>query len=314
MQKTSSINSSAVLADAAILSQEELKPGFFRLVLSAPELARRCQPGQFVQVRVSDGVAPLLPRPISIHGFDGEQGTLSLLYHVAGQGTGKLSRLAVGESLKIWGPLGNGWIMPENLTGGSKNLVSDSEVSDSQNFVGGSEKIPTDAPVDADKILPLFVAGGIGVAPLPPLAKAWRDLGAEAILLYGARSADQIVTADEFTAMGVDVRIATEDGSEGVTGRVTELLKDLNTGDKLPLLYVCGPKPMLKAVAQLADDQGWLCQVSLEERMCCGLGACLSCVCKTKTGDEKVGGKGWTHAKVCTDGPVFWSREVVWNG
>ncbi|ABZ84668.1 dihydroorotate dehydrogenase electron transfer subunit [Heliomicrobium modesticaldum Ice1] len=303
-----------MLADAAILSQELLKPGFFRLVLSAPELARRCQPGQFVQVRVSDGIDPLLPRPISIHGFDGEQGTLSLLYHVAGQGTGKLSRLAAGASLKVWGPLGRGWVMPDHLTKTSSLRDVDNRIRGSEDLVGGPEDIQTDAPGDAGKILPLFVAGGIGVAPLPPLAKAWRDLGAEAILLYGARSADQTVTADEFAAMGVDVRIATEDGSAGVTGRVTELLKGLHTGDKLPLLYACGPKPMLKAVAQLADERGWPCQVSLEERMCCGLGACLSCVCKKKADDGKDGGKGWTHAKVCTDGPVFWSREVVWNG
>ncbi|MBM7867580.1 dihydroorotate dehydrogenase electron transfer subunit [Heliobacterium gestii] len=294
-QKTSSINSSAVLADAVILSQEELKAGFFRLVLAAPELARRCQPGQFVQVRVSDGVAPLLPRPISIHSFDGELGILSLLYHVAGQGTGKLSRLPAGESLRIWGPLGKGWSLPENLT-------------------DGSAAMPAYVDIDKEKTLPVFVAGGIGIAPLPPLAKAWRNAGSEALLLYGARSAGQIVTVDEFTAMGVDVRIATEDGSAGVTGRVTELLKELDRKGKEPLLYVCGPKPMLQAVAQLADERGWLCQVSLEERMCCGLGACLSCVCKKKTDDQKEGGKGWTHAKVCTDGPVFWSREVVWNG
>ncbi|KAB2954485.1 dihydroorotate dehydrogenase electron transfer subunit [Heliorestis acidaminivorans] len=269
-----------ILYHATVLEQEELKPAIFRIRFMAPELARLCQPGQFIQVRVNAMVDPLLPRPISIHDFDSEAGTVTLLYHRVGKGTAILAQCQPGEQVMIWGPLGRGWTLPE------------------------AQDLP------AGDLLPIYVAGGIGVAPLLSLAKAWSKVGKPGILLCGGRCEEQLVALEEFQALGVDVDLATEDGSAGHCGRVTALFDHLPLLGKMPLLYTCGPKGMLKAIHELALQKGWPCQVSLEERMCCGLGACLSCVCKREASQE---GKTWTHAKVCTDGPVFWSKEVIWD-
>ncbi|WP_170291546.1 dihydroorotate dehydrogenase electron transfer subunit [Heliobacterium mobile] len=265
-----------LLTKAVLLDQEQIQPGFFRMILSVPEVARRAEPGQFVQIRVNNGLDPLLPRPISLHDIDPLKGTITLLYHSAGKGTRILATAAAGQELPLWGPLGKGWKMTE----------------------------------PEENYLPVYVAGGIGIAPLLPLAAAWSRREEPGILLYGARSTGQVMTVEGFKDLGVDVQVATEDGSLGMTGRVTDLLERSPWGERRPLLYVCGPKPMLKAVHKMAESKGWACQISLEERMCCGLGACLSCVCKTKA---KAAGKAWTHSKVCTDGPVFWSGEVVWD-
>lgn len=271
----------AVLTDAKVLRHEQLKPGFCRLTLSAPEIAQGAKPGQFVQVRVNRLMDPLLPRPISFHGIDTQAGTITLLYHIAGRGTQELSEVNVGQPVSIWGPLGKGWAVPEEIHS------------------------------TGTQVLPIYVAGGIGIAPLLPLAAKWSDRGKPGILLYGGRTEEQLLALEDFEKLGVQSLLACEDGSIGIKGRVTELFNHIERTDQKPLLYACGPKPMLNAVQQIALNNHWLCQVSLEERMGCGLGACLSCVCKTKADDNA---RVWTHSKVCTDGPVFWSDEVIWDG
>ncbi|QGG47965.1 dihydroorotate dehydrogenase electron transfer subunit [Heliorestis convoluta] len=270
-----------LIHQATVLNHIEVKKDIFRIQLVAPELARRSRPGQFLQVRVSATYDPLLPRPISLHHIDPHEGTVTLLYHRVGRGTALLAQCKAGEKIEIWGPLGRGWSLP-----GDKN-------------------------VPAQSVVPIYVAGGIGIAPLLPLAEAWSSVGNPGILLCGGRCEEQLVAVDDFRTRGVFVDLATEDGSCGHYGRVTDLFDTLPLQGRQPILYTCGPMGMLKAIHELATDKGWLCQVSLEERMGCGLGACLSCVCKTKAEQE---GKVWTHSKICTDGPVFWSKEVIWDG
>ncbi|MCW2277224.1 dihydroorotate dehydrogenase electron transfer subunit [Heliophilum fasciatum] len=273
------MNDQACKVEAAVLRHEAVCPGFYCLELDAPLIATKAQPGQFVQVRVSRGLDPLLPRPISFFGIDAAAGTVRLLYAAIGKGTQLLAELAVGEKVTLWGPLGQGWALPEAITA-------------------------------AGEVMPVFVAGGIGIAPLLPLAAAWAKAGQPGMLLYGGRSQSLMPAIGDFEALGVKVALATEDGSAGHQGYVTGLLDQVAqaSGEQTPLLYVCGPHPMLNAVQQAAAARNWRCQVSMEERMCCGLGACLSCVCK-----HQAEGAPWTYAKVCTDGPVFWREEVIWD-
>ncbi len=147
----------------------------------------------------------------------------------------------------------------------------------------------------------VLVGGGIGV---PPLLETCRQLKGDKTVVLGFRDKSSVILCDEFKALGARVYIATDDGSLGFKGNVVELMKSEGiTGD---MIYSCGPKIMLEALSDYAEERGIACQVSLEERMACGIGACVGCVVKIKDGD------GWTHKKVCKDGPVFDSREVIW--
>ncbi len=147
----------------------------------------------------------------------------------------------------------------------------------------------------------VLVGGGIGV---PPLLETCRQLKGEKTVVLGFRDKSDVILCDEFEALGAKVYIATDNGSLGFKGNVVELMKSENiTGD---MIYSCGPKIMLKFLSDYAKERGIACLVSLEERMACGIGACVGCVVKIKDGD------GWTHKKVCKDGPVFDGREVIW--
>ena len=151
----------------------------------------------------------------------------------------------------------------------------------------------------------VFVGGGIGV---PPLLGASAPCGGNATALLGFRNRDAMILADDFRANGADVRVATDDGSFGHHGFVTQLLAQRLDEAPCDAVYACGPKPMLRLTAAEAEKRGIRCMVSLEERMGCGVGACLVCACKTKTPD---GGEKYLH--VCKNGPVFDSREVIWE-
>ncbi|NLJ87429.1 MAG: dihydroorotate dehydrogenase electron transfer subunit [Epulopiscium sp.] len=156
--------------------------------------------------------------------------------------------------------------------------------------------------IDETKRKNIIVGGGLGT---PPLVELVKHLKGEVDVYLGFRS--QAMLIEEFEKIGARVHIATDDGLEGFKGNVLELLKNNNAvGD---IIYSCGPKPMLKAVAGWAKNNNIPMQVSLEERMACGIGACVGCVCKVKEKDEQ----DWQHKKVCKDGPVFWSDEVVWD-
>ena len=206
-----------------------------------------------------------LRRPISICEIDSEKGTLRFVFQVRGEGTELLSRKKPGETMSLLVPLGRGFRIEDT------NLRA------------------------------VFVGGGIGV---PPLLAAARAFGKNAVLAAGFRNAESVLLKEDFEASGCKVLLATDDGSAGLHGLVTELLEGLPFG----VLYACGPRPMLRAVCKIAEERNVPCEVSIEERMACGIGACLGCSVKLR------GESGEFYGRVCSDGPVFDCREIVWEG
>ena len=253
---------------AKIIENKSIRPGYFLMTLAAPELAMVSQPGQFLHLRVADSYSPLLRRPISLHRINDEAGTVELLYQVRGPGTAALSQKVPGQLIDVLGPLGHGFKM---------------------DYPGGQA---------------VLVAGGIGVAPLLPLAEELRRQSRKVTLILGGRSIDHLLAAESFLQAGCEVLLATDDGSAGFKGFVTELLINQLLIQPADLLYACGPGGMLARVEKICLEKNIPGQVSLEEYMGCGVGACLSCACaKNIPGDIK-------YAKVCTDGPVFSFGEV----
>lgn len=253
-----------VVTDGVVVFNRILAPGLLHLRVQAPELTREVGPGQFVQVKARPGFEPLLRTPLSVHDAEPEAGQLDLLYRVVGESTSLLSQAQPGVKLDLLGPLGHGFSLP---------------------------------PAGYEAWL---LAGGIGVAPLFYLARQLRAHGYATRLLYGARAAAELVRVQDFVDLGVQVKTCTDDGSCGWHGNVLQLA--LN--QKLPQqcqIYACGPRPMLKAVDDFAAQRGLPAELSLEEYMACGIGACLGCACATKSG-------GFAH--VCTDGPVFRGGEL----
>lgn len=219
-------------------------------------------PGQFVQVRIDHSPVTYLRRPISVNFVDRDHGHLWLLVRKAGAGTKALIDLKTGDSLNLLLPLGNSFTLD---------------------------------PVNKRVLL---AGGGVGVAPMLYLGYWLRQHGLEPEFLLGARSAADVLELDEFRAVG-PVHISTEDGSLGEKGLVTA---NSVLNEKWDLIYCCGPAPMMKAVAKVAASIGAECEVSLENMMACGLGACLCCVENTVKG----------NVCVCTEGPVFNTRQLTW--
>ncbi|MFA5311465.1 MAG: dihydroorotate dehydrogenase electron transfer subunit [Candidatus Omnitrophota bacterium] len=252
---------------ARIISNKWFKGNCWHCIVSAPSLGRASKPGQFLNVKISEGLKPFLRRPFSIHNISG--GKLEILYDVVGEGTRVFSGKKSGNYLDLIGPLGKGF----DYRGTRGKRV-------------------------------ILIAGGIGVAPLLFLSKEIKSR--DKLVLIGARTRDQVLCEKEFQNSGSGVMISTDDGSLGFSGRVTDLLKNIiSTGKKgrgAIQLYACGPGPMLKEVCNIAMANNLQAQVSLEEHMGCGIGACLGCVVKTKNGLKRV----------CKEGPVFDAKELIW--
>lgn len=253
---------------ALVVSQEQIGDGIFDLVLQTKEIAQEAIAGQFVSVYSSDATK-LLPRPISLCGIDDESGTIRLVYRVTGENTGteEFSKLKTGDEVRILGPLGNG-------------------------FTIGEEKA-------------FLIGGGIGIPPMLQLAKRLKEEqpGTEFTIVLGYRDAKTFLL-EEFEELGTVV-IATEDGSLGTKGNVLDAIREQKlTAD---VIYSCGPTPMLRALKAYATEQNMKCYVSMEERMACGIGACLACVCKSTEKDEHT---NVNNKRICKEGPVFDAREV----
>jgi dihydroorotate dehydrogenase electron transfer subunit len=261
----------------------------YRLRLDDPEMARAILPGQFLMVRASTGGDPLLGRPFALYDVardrSGEPSAIDVVYLVVGRGTAALATRRPGDRLPVWGPLGNGF---------------------------GS------APESAGPIV--FVAGGIGQTPFLALTRWWlgracyggRVAGpggaTSATLLYGVRTAAYAAGVEDFQSAGATVELATDDGTRGHHGFVTKLLaRRLKRGERPARLVGCGPPAMLAALAGLADQYRIACDVSLENHMACGFGACFSCVAPLRQADGSV-----DLRRVCVEGPVFPAAEVVW--
>ena len=262
--------------DAEVISAEQLAEGIYSVVLQAGEIAAQALPGQFVCV-YSDDKAHLLPRPISICDTDREAGTLRLVYRVVGFGTDELSRKKAGDSVRILGPIGTGY---EQVAEGTERPVR------------------------------VLIGGGIGSPPMLLLAKEWSEAGYEVHTMLGFRNRDTFLLHD-FWKYGY-VHIATDDGSVGVHGTVVDAIREekIITSDNAftALIAACGPMPMLRGVANLAKEQGVPAYISLEERMACGVGACLGCIVKTRDVDEH----SHVHNKrICTEGPVFNVKDLM---
>lgn len=269
---------------AAVLDHVPLADRTFRVRVACPEIAAAIRPGQFVMLRLAGTSDPLLGRPFALYDTvlddAGSPVAVDVVYLVVGKMTAKLAAVRAGDALEIWGPLGRPFL-----------------------DVGAPAAVT-------------LVAGGIGQTPFLAFARellGTRGFGGDpprqrtdkVALYYGVRTAALAAGVDDFRAAGVDVHLASDDGSVGVRGFVTQLLE--SHGPTGPLVG-CGPEPMLHALAKLAAGWGVPCQVSLETPMACGVGACFSCVAKVATP-----GGGWDYKRVCVDGPAFDAADLVWR-
>lgn len=251
--------------DLQVTSAEQLSERYLLLAATNPvgPLPEMC-PGQFAQLRIDESKETFLRRPISMHHVDYERNEVSFLVQKAGKGTASLWQKQPGSTLNVILPLGNGFSMP---------------TSSEQKF--------------------LLVGGGVGVAPLLFMGEAMQRMGARPTFLLGARSKSDLLLLDRYRAVG-DVYVTTEDGSEGEKGFVTQ--HSVLQRGRFDSIAVCGPKPMMAAMASYAKQANIPCEVSLENMMACGLGACLCCVEDTQDG----------HVCVCKDGPVFDVKKLKW--
>jgi len=258
------------LEHAAVLSHRDAGRGYRRIVLDAPGIAKTARPGQFVMLRVSGTRDPLLARPFGIAATN-QKRSIELYYRVVGRGTNMLAAVEAGHCLAVQGPLGNGFPLPEK------------------------------------GVTPVLVAGGSGFPPLLSLASRLRT---RAHVFLGARDCECLPPASvikTFKQHAKRVYIATDNGSHGVQGQVTGPLDSFlaaSKGTERIVLYACGPRAMLAAVSRIAAAREVPCYVSLEERMACGLGACMGCSVPVVQGG---------YRRVCKEGPVFDSREIEWK-
>ena len=254
------------MLDMKVTENCNLHKNYCLLKLTSDQILPDMLPGQFVQVRVDNSPTTFLRRPISINYVDRTTNELWLLVQLVGDGTRRMAEYKPGDIINIMLPLGNGFTLPATDKG---------------------QKL-------------LLIGGGVGTAPMLYLGAILKKAGYTPTFLLGARSKEDVLQLKQFEQFGT-VYVTTEDGSLGEKGYVTNhsILKDVHFDQ----IYTCGPKPMMMAVAKYAHACSFACEVSLENTMACGIGACLCCVEKTK--DEH-------HVCVCTEGPVFNIENLTW--
>lgn len=272
----------ASFTSAPVLDHRRLAKDTYLVRLACPAIAQAIRPGQFVMVRLPQANDPLLGRPFALYDTvlndAGEPIGIDVVYLVVGKMTKILAQTQAGDTLEVWGPLGNGFPPPQT-----------------------SERVA-------------LVAGGIGQTPF--LAHIRELLGTRGYggqtprrhaklvsLYYGVRSADLAAGVDDFRAAGSEVHLASNDGSLGHHGFVTDLLAHHPAPGHI---FGCGPEPMLHALSQQAEARGIPCHVSLETPMACGIGICFSCVTPVKTAE------GWDYKRVCVEGPIFDAAKLCW--
>jgi len=253
------------LLDLKVVENERLATNFTLLKLHGEEPLPDMMPGQFAELRVDDAPNTFLRRPISINFVDREQNNVWFLIQLVGEGTKRLASLEIGNVVNVLLPLGNGFALPKSP----------------------DEKL-------------LLVGGGAGTAPMLYFGEQLIKKGIRPAFLLGARSASMLLQLDEFCKYG-DVYTTTEDGSYGEKGFVTQ--HSILNNQHFDRICCCGPKPMMVSVAKYAKAHDICCEVSLENKMACGLGACLCCVENTTAG----------HVCVCTEGPVFNTNQLLWQ-
>lgn len=264
----------------------------WRVRFRCPSLARRILPGQFLMLKLSGQDDPLIGRPLALYdvvcGAAGEPECVDVVYLVHGNLTTRLAHCTPGDSLDVWGPLGNGF-----QAEATRHLV--------------------------------MVVGGIGQTPMLALGK-WllgrQEYGENqdqpprcerVTLCYGARRASLLAGLEDFSAAGFQVTVATDDGSQGTRGLVTDLLAEVldsepDLGREQVQVVCCGPEAMMAAVSKMTAERSVRCQVSLETPMACGIGICFSCVARVKDGDGN-----WDFKRTCVEGPVFDAELIDWG-
>ena len=250
------------ITDFRLIEKKEWAKSTY-LLLQSDEPLEEIKAGQFVQVRVDDAQHTYLRRPISIHDVDYKNRTITLLVQRVGEGSNKIADTELNDTLNIIYPLGNGFTIPEK----KQNVI--------------------------------LVGGGIGIAPLYYLGKMLKEKGIEPQFLLGGRSKSDLIMLEDFESVG-KVYITTNDGSLGEEGFVTQ--HSIWKEKKFDMIYTCGPKPMMMALTKMARENNIDCEVSLENLMACGLGACLCCVENTIEG----------HVCVCKEGPVININKLLW--
>ncbi len=269
-----------MVMNGKIIFNEQTIKEHFLMRIELPSSFPNPVPGQFVMVREKDIQAPLLSRPMSIYGFERNHNCsyLEIFYHITGQGTNKLSLLDKGKEISLLGPLGNGYSINHDF----KHVI--------------------------------LIAGGIGVSPLTFLAAhlnaALKVSSFEITAYIGGRQGCALAGLERFSTYCSDIRICTDDGSMGYQGLVTDLFeREINRySAKDSCIYACGPEGMMRRIAEVLRDFPFSCQISVEERMACGLGACLGCAVPIKTSSGTV-----EYQRVCKDGPVFDIRRLIWS-
>jgi dihydroorotate dehydrogenase electron transfer subunit len=279
----------------------------YRVRFDCPTLARRIVPGQFLMLRLAGENDPLLGRPLALYDTvvdaAGTPTGADVVYLVVGKMTSRLAKLRAGDRLDVWGPLGNGFSTTVDIPlRGMKNLSRSERPT-----------VPTDHLI--------MVAGGIGQTPFLALGREALGLRSygdperacppirKVTLCYGARNAEYLAGVDDFRALGLDMRLSTDDGSAGRKGFVTDLLREVLDAEPAGAsrrIVCCGPEKMMEAVAHLASKSRVPCEVSLETPMACGIGICFSCV--TKVRDDA---GGWDYRRTCVEGPVFDAERIV---
>lgn len=253
---------------AKLIKKEKLLDGLYKFSVETEEIVKVAKPGNFVEIRINENSDPFLRRPISIYNLDKENGVLEFIFQVRGIGTNILAKKEEGDLIDIIGPLGNGTFKFED----KKNIA--------------------------------IIGGGIGIFPLYELAKQAKKAGVNIHTYLGFRNKDLVTLEKEFEEVSSKITITTDDGSYKEKGfAINYLEKDLSGFDGI---YACGPLPMLKAVKKISEERGIPCQISLEEKMGCGLGVCLGCAVKTATSPKDAP----EYVHVCKTGPVFDSKMV----
>ncbi len=253
------------IEDFTVISHKWLNYKTFIIELEAPEALPEILPGNFAEVQISNSPKVFLRRPLSVYDADPDSHTLSFFVKVAGEGTRLMGVAKQGDIMNIIYPLGNSFSVAE----GNKMLI---------------------------------VAGGSGIAPFMLLARRLRKLHKNITFLFGGRTAEDIVLTDKFHCFG-ELLITTEDGSLGEKGLVTDHTLFKNNKLEFDHIYTCGPDLMMKAIASIAKEKNIPCEISLENSMACGFGACLCCITETIEGNKCV----------CTEGPVFDINYLKWQ-
>jgi dihydroorotate dehydrogenase electron transfer subunit len=259
-----------------ITENKRVAAGHFVLTMVSRRISRVAKPGQFVQILCSGSLDPLLPRPFSF--LDVKRDEITILYAVVGRGTALLEKMKKGEELQVVGPLGNGF--------------------------GLTSSLPSEF---------VLVGGGVGIPPLyhwaKELIKKKKLLPGALHVFLGARTKSLLLCERDFKKLGVDLRVATDDGSKGKKGFVTAVFDEYLQRLQSVRVYACGPTPMLKAVSALSEKHGVPCEVSVEVPMACGFGACLGCAIKVK----KENAQSHRFAIACCEGPVFMGDQILWD-